>query len=111
MIDPQPPTSTLLPVSQQSRCGGGGYGGCGYQKHQCRGPIRLLVGLVIRKVQEKKGEKRLAANWSDERDDEVQELGIVETVDEKQKEEREVKEEKKDEDVEVLTKSVRSMSL
>ena len=111
MIDPQPPTSTLLPVSVQSRCGGRGYGGCGYRKHQCRGPIRLLVELVIRKVQEKKERERLTAILSDERDGEVQERGVIETVDEKQMEEREVKEEKKDEDVKVLTKSVRSMSL
>lgn len=95
----------------QSRCGGQYYGGYGYRKRQCRGPIRLLVGLVIRKVQEKKERESMTTNFSDEREGEVQERGVVETVDEKQAETRKVKEEEKDEDVKVLTKSVRSMSL
>ena len=67
--------------------------------------------MVIRKVQEKKEGGRLAASLSDEREGEVQERGIVETVDEKWMEDREVKEEEKDKDVKVLTMSVRTMSL
>lgn len=110
-MNPQPLTSTLLPLSVQSRCGASGYGGCGYRKRQCRGPIRLLVGLVIRKVQEKKEREGLAANLSDEREGEVQERGVVETMDEKQIANREVKEEEKAENVKVSTKSIESMSL
>lgn len=53
----------------------------------------------------------MAASLSDEREGEVQERGIVETVDEKWMEDREVKEEEKDKDVKVLTMSVRTMSL
>ena len=107
-------TITASPISVQSRCGdrsGRGYGGCGYRKRQCHGPIRLLFGLVVRKVQEKKERERLAATWSDDRDAERPELGVVETLDEKQMEERQGKAEEKDEDVKVLTKSVRSVSL
>ena len=113
-IEPQPPTSTALPISVQPRCGDGGdrgYGGCGYRKRPCRGPIRLLVGLVVRKAQEKKEGERLAATLSDDRAGEKQERGVVDTLDEKQMDERERKEEEKDEDVKVLTKSVGSISL
>ncbi len=66
---------------------------------------------MIRKVQEKKERERLAANLSDEREAEVQERGVVETRDEKQMADREVKEEEKAENVKVSTKSVESMSL
>lgn len=66
---------------------------------------------MIRKVQEKKERERVAANLSDERVGEVQERGVVEAVDEKQVEEEYVKGEEKIEDVTVLTKSVRSLSL
>ena len=114
VIDPQPPTSTLLPISTQSRCGGRNYGGYGYRKRHCRGPIRLLVGLVIRKIREKKERDSLTINFSDEREGGVQERGVVETVDEKQAEAKKMKEEgeeEKEKDVKVLTKSVRSMSL
>lgn len=52
----------------------------------------------------------MAATLSDEGENEAQERGVTEAVDEKRSEEREV-EEKKDEDVKILTKSVRSMSL
>ena len=95
----------------QSRCGGQNYGGCGYRKRQSRGLIRLLVGLVVRKVQEKKERESLTTNFSDEREGEVQERGVVETVDEKQAEARNVKEAEKGEDVKALAESVRSMSL
>ena len=54
---------------------------------------------MIRKVQEKKERESLTLNFSDEREGEVQERGVVETVDEKQMEEGEVKEEEKDKDV------------
>lgn len=94
-----------------SRCGGQNYGGCGYRKRQCRGPIRLLVGLVIRKVQEKRDRESLAAGLSEGEEGEQQERGVIETMDEKKVEAGEVKEEEKDEDVKVLTKSVRSVSL
>lgn len=53
----------------------------------------------------------MAATLSDEGGNEAQERGVIEAVDEKRTQEREVEEEKKDEDVKVLTKSVRSMSL
>lgn len=109
--DPQPPVSAPLPISVQSRWGAHSYGGCGYRKRQCRGPVHLLVGLVIRKVQEKKERKRLAADLSDETESEQQERGVVERMDEKQMEGGELKEEEQDKDVKVLTKSVRSMSL
>lgn len=48
---------------------------------------------------------------SDEREGEVQERGVVETMDEKQIANREVKEEEKAENVKVSTKSIESMSL
>ncbi len=72
---------------------------------------------MIRKVQEKKerGREGCAANVRDVRDYDygVQESGTVETVDEKEIVERRVQEEKKkkNEDVKVLTESVRSISL
>ncbi len=66
---------------------------------------------MIRKVQEKKEREGLAANLSDEREGEVQERGVVETMDEKQIANREVKEEEKAENVKVSTKSIESMSL
>lgn len=66
---------------------------------------------MIRKVQEKKERERVAAILSDERVGEVQERGVVEAVDEKQMEQEYVKGEEKIEDVTVLTKSVRSLSL
>lgn len=66
---------------------------------------------MIRKIQERKERESLTANSIDERDGEVQERGVVETVDEKQAEARKVKQEEKDGDVKVLTKSVGSMSL
>lgn len=53
----------------------------------------------------------MAAALSDEGDNEAQERGVTEVVDEKRTRERGVEEEKKDEDVRILTKSVRSMSL
>ncbi len=65
---------------------------------------------MIRKVQERKEGEGFAANVSDVRDYDygVQESGTVE----KEIVEREVKEEaKENEDVKVLTESVRSMSL
>ena len=93
------------------RCGGQNYGGCGYRRRQCRGPIHLLVGLVFRKVQEKRERESLAAGLGEGQEGEQQERGVVETKDEKQVETGEVKEGEKDEDVKVLTKSVRSMSL
>ena len=103
----------MLPVSVQPRGGGRGHGGCGSRRRQHHGPIRLLVSLIIRKVQENQERERLAATLSDEneRESEGQERGVVEAVDEKPMKEREVKAEKDDEDVEALTKSVRSMSL
>ena len=110
-FNPQPPTSTLLPVSVQPRCGGRGYGGCGSRRRQHHGPIHLLVSLIIRKVQEKQERENLAAIVSNERESEGQERGVVEAVDEKPMKEREVQAEKNDEDIEVLTKSVRGMSL
>lgn len=70
-----------------------------------------MVSLVVRKVQEKKRRERPAVTFNDERESEVQERGVVEAVDEKWMEEREVEEEKRNEDVKVLTKSVRDMSL
>ena len=99
-----------MPLSVQPRCGGRGYAGCGHRRRQCRGPIHLLVSLVIRRVQEKKERERQTATFSDEREDEVQERGVVEAAEEKPMKEREVLAEKKDEDVQVLTKSVRSLS-
>ena len=111
VVDPQPPTTTPLPFSAQARCGGRGYGECGYPRRHCRGPVHLLVSLVVRKVQEKKERVRPAATFSDGRESEVQERGVVEAVDEKWMEQREVEEEKRIEDVKVLTKSVRGMSL
>ena len=66
---------------------------------------------MIRKLQEKKEREGLAANLSDEREGEVQERGVVETMDEKQMADSELKEEEKAENVKVLTKSVESMSL
>ena len=95
----------------QPRCGGRGYGGCGSRRRQHHGPIHLLVGLIFRKVQEKQERERLAAVLGNERESEGQERGVVEAVDEKPMKEREVQAEKNDEDVEVLTTSVRSMSL
>ena len=62
-------------------------------------------------VQEKQERERLAAIPGNERESEWQERGVVEAVDEKPLKEREVQAEKNDEDVEVLTTSVRSMSL
>lgn len=53
----------------------------------------------------------MAATLSDEGENEAQERGVIEEVDEKRTQEREAEEEKKDEDVKILTKSVRSMSL
>ena len=53
----------------------------------------------------------LAAISSDERESEGLERGTVEAVEEKPMKEREVHAEKNDEDVEVLIKSVRNMSL
>ena len=88
-----------------------GYGGCGHRRRHYRRPIHLLVRLVVRKVQEKKEGERIAASVNDKREYDVQERGVVEAVDEKWMEEREVKEEEKDEDVKVLTESVRRMSL
>ena len=111
VIDPQPPTTAPFAASVQPRCWGRGYGGCGYPRRHCRGPVHLLVSLVVRKVQEKKGRERPAVTFNDEREGEVQERGVVEAVDEKWMEEREVEEEKRNEDVKVLTKSVRGMSL
>ena len=67
--------------------------------------------MVIRRVQEKKERERQTATLGDEREDEVQERGVVEAAEEKPMKEREVLAEKKDEDVQVLTKSVRSLSL
>ena len=107
----QTATSTLLPVSVQPRGGGRGYGGCGSPRRQHHGPIHLLVSLIVRKAQEKQERERLAAISSDERESEEQEDGVVEAVDEKPMKEREVQAEKNDEDVEVLIKSVRGMSL
>ena len=109
-FNPRPPTNTSLPVSVQARCGGRGYGGCGSSRRQHHGPIQLLVSLIIRKVQEKQERERLAAIPSNEREPEVQERGVVETVDEKPMKVKEVDSEKRDEDVEVLIKSVRGMS-
>lgn len=110
-MDPQPPTSTLFPAAVQSRCGGQNYGGCGYRKRQCRGPIRLLVALVIRKVQEKRERESLAASLREREEGEQQERGVIEAMGEKRIDARGVKKEEKGEDVKVLTKSVRSMSL
>ena len=67
--------------------------------------------MIFRKVQENQERERLAAIQGNERESEGQERGVVEAVDEKPLKEREVQAEKNDEDVEVLTKSVRSMSL
>ena len=67
--------------------------------------------MIIRKVQEKQERENLAAIVSNERESEGQERGVVEAVDEKPMKEREVQAEKNDEDIEVLTKSVRGMSL
>ena len=67
--------------------------------------------MVIRKVQERKERERVAASLNDETMGEVQERGVIETVDEKQMEEQYVKGEEKNKDVKVLTKSVRSLSL
>ena len=77
-------TITASPISVQSRCGG--RGGRGERE-------------------------RLAATWSDDREEKRPELGVVETLDEKLMEERQGKAEEKDEDVKVLTKSVGSVSL
>ena len=66
---------------------------------------------MIRKVQERKESERLAANVSGEREAGVQERGVSDAVDEKQMQGREPKEMQRNKDVEVLTKSVRSMSL
>lgn len=110
-VNPQPPTTTPLSIPARSHCGARGYADCSYRRRQCRGPIHLLVSLVVRKVQEKRERERLAATLSDEGENEAQERGVTEAVDEKRTEEGEVKEEKKDEDVKILTKSVRSMSL
>lgn len=66
---------------------------------------------MIRKVQEKKERKRLAADLSDETESEQQERGVFERMDEKQMEGGKLKEEEQDKDVKVLTKSVRSISL
>ena len=101
----------MLPVSVQPRCGGRGYGGFGSRRRQHQGPIHLLVSLIHRKVQEKQERERLAAIPSNERAPEEQERGVIEAVDEKPMKDREVQAEKKDEGVEVLTNSVRSMSL
>ena len=76
--------------------------------------MHLLVSLVVRKVQEKMEREggRVAADFNDEGVGEQQERGVVERVDEKQmEEETEVKVEEKDEDVKVMTESVRSLSL
>ena len=110
MIEPQPPTSTLLPTSLQPRCKGNGYGRCGHQRRPCQGPIRLLVSLVIRKVQEKKERERLAPNLSNEGEGEQQDRGVVEDGDEGDEKQMEVKEKEKYEDVKLLTKSLRRMS-
>ena len=103
-IESQSPISTLLPLSTQSRCGGR------HRRRQGRGPIHLLVSLVVRKVQEKKERKRLAAIVNDEREGNLQERGVIEAVNEQEMEEKEVKEEGKSGDVKVLTESARSMS-
>lgn len=110
MIEPQPPTSTLLPTSLQPRCKGNGYGRCGHQRRPCQGPIRLLVSLVIRKVQEKKEREGLAPNLSNEWEDEQQDRGVVEDGDEGDEKQMEVKEKEKYEDVKLLTKSLGRMS-
>ncbi len=55
--------------------------------------------------------KDVATDFNDEGVGEQQERGVVERVDEKQMEETEVKVEEKDEDVKVMTESVRSLSL
>ena len=102
MIDPHLTTSNLLPFSLQSRCRG-----CGYRKRHRPGPIRLLVGFVICKIQEKEKREMIAANLRDGRVVEMQEHGVGGTVDEKEMEDGE----EKDEDVKVFTESVRSLSL
>lgn len=53
----------------------------------------------------------MAAYTGDEREAEVMERGVVETIGEKRMEGREMRDEEKDEDVRVLTESTRSMSL
>ena len=59
-------------------------------------------------MQEKKERERLAAVLINEGEGEGQERGVIEAADEKA---MEMNKEGKDEDVKVLTKSVRSMSL
>ena len=81
-VNPQPRTMTLPLVSAQPRCEGRGYRGCGYRRRNCPGPIHLLVSLVVRKVQEKKERERVAATLNDERDNGVQERGVIGAVDE-----------------------------
>ncbi|KAM0805160.1 hypothetical protein BDR22DRAFT_817643 [Usnea florida] len=110
----QPPPSAPFPAS---RCGPPTYRGCGYQRRQCRGPIRLLIGLVMRKVQEKREERgRLGRDVGGETGGwgQGQEEGVVESWDEKGwegKGGREEEEAKKGGDVEVVGRSVRSLSL
>ena len=67
----------------------------------------------MRKVQEKKEQKgRLAGDFGHEREGEVHERGVVEMGDEKPVERKGIKEEEeKGGDIEVLTTSIRSMSL
>ena len=67
--------------------------------------------MIVRKAQEKKETERFADNGADERDDEVLERGVIDAVDETRFEDREVDAKEKSEDVQVLTKSVKSMSL
>ena len=110
-IESQPPTSTPLPLSTQSHCGSRNYGGCGRRRRPFRGPIHLLISLVVRKVQEKKERERLAANGHDEKEGEMQERGTVEAMNEQGMKEEEVKGVEKYEGVNVLTESIRSMSL
>ena len=110
-IESQPPTSTPLPLATQSRCGGRNYGGCGRRRRPFRGPIHLLISLVVRKVQEKKEREGLAANGYDEKEGELQERGVVEAMDEQDMKGEEVKDVGKYEDVKVSTKSAMSLSL
>ena len=110
-VSPQSLTSNPLPISTQARCGGRGYGGCGSRRRQFRGPIHLLINLIVRKVQEKQKRERQAAFLSGERENEVQEDGVIEAVDEKPMGNGEVEGEKKDEDVKFVAMSVRSLSM
>ena len=81
-IEPQPPTSTSLPHSTQSYCGVREYGGCGRRVRPFRGPIHLLISLVVHKAQEKKERERLSANVYDDSESHLQERGVIEGVNE-----------------------------